>query len=318
MIAFVFPGQGAQRVGMGVAMAEQFPQARRVFDEASAAIELDLLALCRRGPDEVLRATENTQPALLTCSWAIAAVLIAHGITPRAAAGLSLGEYTALVAAGALELADAVRVVRLRGRFMQEAVAGRPTAMAAVLGLDAGRVEEVCREVAGCVELANHNAPGQVVIAGDYAAVEAACQRLRARGARRAVPLAVSAPFHTSLMQPAADRLAPVLAAVPLRDAAIPVVANATGEPVQEAATIRRLLIAQVARPVRWEQSVRRLHRLGARTFIEAGPGTTLAGLIRRTLPEVRVLSVETPADLAAARAALAGAVGADAGEVRR
>lgn len=310
MIAFVFPGQGAQHVGMGVAMAERFPQARRVFDEASAAIGLDLLALCRDGPAEALRETDNTQPALLTCSWAIATVVIAHGIAPQCAAGLSLGEYTALVAAQALDLADAVRLVRMRGRYMQDAVTGRPTAMAAVLGLDAGAVEEVCREVDGLVELANFNAPGQVVIAGDRAAVEAACARLKARGARRAVPLAVSAPFHTSLMQTAADRLAPLLAAVPLRDAAIPVVANATAEPVRAAATIRRLLIAQVARPVRWEQSVRRLHALGATTFIEAGPGTTLAGLIRRTLPGVQVLSVQTPADLEAARAALAGPVG--------
>jgi len=320
VIAFVFPGQGAQHVGMGVAMAERFPQARRVFDEASAAIDLDLLALCREGPDEVLRETENTQPALLACSWAVAAVLVAHGIAPRCAAGLSLGEYTALVAAGALDLADAVRVVRLRGRFMQEAVTGRATAMAAVLGLDAEAVETVCREVTGevdVVEVANINAPGQVVIAGDRAAVDAACARLRARGARRAVPLAVSAPFHTSLMQAAAQRLAPILAAVPLRAAAIPVVANVTAEPVQDAHTIRQLLIAQVARPVRWEQSVQRLHRLGATTFVEAGPGTTLAGLIRRTLPHVRVLSVATPADLDAARAVLADAVGADAGESR-
>ncbi|MDR7532400.1 MAG: ACP S-malonyltransferase [Armatimonadota bacterium] len=310
MIAFVFPGQGAQHVGMGVAMAEQFPQARRVFDEASAALDLDLLALCRDGPEEVLRETEHTQPALLTCSWAIATVVIAHGIAPQCAAGLSLGEYTALVAARALDLADAVRVVRIRGRYMQDAVTGRPTAMAAVLGLEASAVEEVCREAGSLVELANINAPGQVVIAGDRAAVEAACARLKLRGARRAVPLAVSAPFHTSLMQAAADRLAPVLAAVPLRDAAIPVVANATAEPVREAATIRRLLIAQIASPVRWEQCVRRLHALGATTFVEAGPGTTLAGLIRRTLPGVQVLSVQTPADLEAARAALAGPVG--------
>ncbi len=317
MIAFVFPGQGAQHVGMGVAMADRFPQARRVFDEASAAIDLDLLALCRDGPDEVLRETENTQPALLACSWAIAAVLIAHGIRPRYAAGLSLGEYTALVAAGALDLADAVRVVRLRGRFMQEAVAGRATAMAAVLGLDVDTVDGVCRAVTGVVEVANINAPGQVVIAGDRAAVEAACARLRAEGARRAVPLAVSAPFHTSLMEAAAARLAPVLAAVPLRDAAIPVIANVTGEPVQDAQTIRQLLIAQVARPVRWEQSVRRLHGLGATTFVEAGPGTTLAGLVRRTLPQARVLSVATPADVDAARTLLADAVGADAGDAR-
>lgn len=294
MIAFVFPGQGAQHVGMGVALAEASAVARRVFDEASAAIDLDLLALCRDGPEARLRETEYTQPAILACSWAVASVLAEAGLRPQATAGLSLGEYTALVAAGALEFADAVRVVRQRGRFMQEA-AGAGAAMAAVMGLPSDRVVEVCRGVSGFVEAVNFNAPGQVVIAGDEPAVADAAARLREAGARRVVPLAVSAPFHTSRMQPAAARLAAVLAGVAVRPARIPVVANVNAQPLREPAAIRAALVAQVASPVRWEESVRTLAALGVRGIVEAGPGTTLAGLVRRTVPDVPVLSAGDP-----------------------
>lgn len=305
MIAFVFPGQGAQQVGMGVDLAARHGAARRVFDEVSAAVGFDVLDLCRTGPEDRLRDTENTQPAILAASWAAAAVLAECGIQPALAAGLSLGEYTALVAAGALSPGDAAVVVRQRGRFMQEAVAGRETAMAAVMGLPAERVEAICRETPGIVEAANFNAPGQVVIGGDAAAVEEACARLRAAGARRVVRLAVSAPFHTSLMRPAAARLGPVLEGMPLRPARIPVIANASAQVVREPQAIRGSLLDQVAAPVRWEQSVRALRDLGATVFVEAGPGTTLAGLIQRTLPGSAVLSVQDQATLDAALAAV-------------
>ncbi len=305
MIAFVFPGQGAQHVGMGVELAGRFPAVRRVFDEASAAIGLDLLRLCREGPEERLRETENTQPAILTCSWAVATALAEHDVRPALAAGLSLGEYTALVAAGALSLADAVTVVRQRGRFMQEAAAGRSTAMAAVVGLDADRVADICREGPGLVEAANFNAPGQVVIAGDVEAVASARERLKSAGARRVIPLAVSAPFHTSLMRPAAERLARVLDGMPIQRARLPVVANATARSVSSPDEIRASLVEQVASPVRWEESVRALRALGAVTFVEAGPGTTLAGLIKKTIADAHVHSVEDQATLEAALAAI-------------
>jgi [acyl-carrier-protein] S-malonyltransferase len=310
MIACVFPGQGAQHVGMGVELAARYPVARRVFDDASAAVGLDLLQLCRDGPEERLRETENTQPAILTCSWAVASVLAEHGVHPDLVAGLSLGEYTALVAAGSLSLRDAVVVVRQRGRFMQEAAQGRSTAMAAVLGLDADRVAAICRQAPGLVEVANFSAPGQVVIAGETDAVNGACDRLKAAGARRVIPLAVSAPFHTSLMQPAADRLASVLEGTPIQRARIPVVANATARTVAAPEEIRGSLIEQVASAVRWEESVRALRRMGATMFIETGPGTTLAGLIKKTAPDVGVWSVEDHATLESALAALKAQAG--------
>lgn len=308
MIAFVFPGQGAQYVGMGVELAERYPAAMRVFEEAAEAVGIDMFALCREGPEERLRQTENTQPAILTCSLAVAAVLADAGVSPHMAAGLSLGEYAAHVAAGSLRFSDAVGVVRQRGRFMQEASEGRDTAMVAVLGLDADRVVAVCAEVPGFVEAANFNAPGQVVIAGDAGPVAEAAVRLKTAGARRVIQLDVSAPFHTSLMRPAAARLAPVLAGVAIATGRIPVVANATAAPVRSPDEIRRSLVEQVASPVRWEQSVRTLRVLGATTFIEVGPGTTLAGMIKKTVPEAVMLSVENQATLEAALARVPGA----------
>lgn len=313
MIAFVFPGQGAQYIGMGVEIAAQHPTARRVFEEAGAATGVDLLALCREGPEERLRQTENTQPAILTCSWAVASVLADAGVTPDLAAGLSLGEYTAHVAAGSLRFADAAAVVRQRGRFMQEAAEGRDTAMAAVFGLDAERVAAVCADVPGFVEATNFNAPGQVVIAGEVGPVAEATARLKAAGARRVIPLAVSAPFHTSLMRPAAARLALVLAGVAIVAARIPVVANVSARPVRTPDEIRASLVEQMASPVRWEQSVRTLQALGATTFVEVGPGTTLAGMIKRTAPGADVLSVEDQATLEAALARLPAAAARDA-----
>ncbi|MGH2376647.1 MAG: ACP S-malonyltransferase [bacterium] len=308
MIAFMFPGQGAQYVGMGVDLADRHPVARRVFDEASEATGIDLLGLCRDGPEERLRQTELTQPAILTCSWAIASTLAAAGIHPALAAGLSLGEYTALVAAGALGFADAARVVRERGRFMQDAASGRAVAMAAVLGLPAQTVVEICRAVPGFVEVANFNAPGQTVIAGDIAAVDAVGGPLRAAGARRVVRLDVSAPFHTSLMRPAAERLAPLLQSIPLSHARIPVVANVSAQPVRRPEEIRVALTEQVAHPVRWEQSLHTLRGLGATLYLEVGPGTTLAGLARRTVPGAAVMSVENQETLEAVQTHLRAA----------
>ncbi|MGQ0550961.1 MAG: ACP S-malonyltransferase [Armatimonadota bacterium] len=298
MIAFMFPGQGAQYVGMGVDLAERHPVARRAFEEASEATGVDLLGLCRDGPEDRLRQTENTQPAILACSWAIAATLDAAGIRPALAAGLSLGEYTALVAAGALAFADAARIVRQRGRFMQDAADGRAVAMAAVLGLPSDAVIEICRATPGFVEVANFNAPGQSVIAGDDAAVDAAEARLRSAGARRVVRLAVSVPFHTSLMRPAAERLALVLKSVAFSPARMPVVANVSAQPVGGPEEIRGALIEQVAAPVRWEQSLHTLRGLGATVFLEVGPGTTLAGLARRTVPDAAVMSVDNQESL--------------------
>jgi len=299
MIALVFPGQGAQYVGMGRAVAAAYPAARDVFDRASAALGQDLLALVSDGPEERLRATENTQPAVLVTDLACAAALAAHGIRPTMAAGLSLGEYAALVVAGALALEDAVCLVRQRGQFMQEAAAGRATAMAALIGMEAANVEALCarHRHLGVVEPANYNGAGQIVIGGDAAAVQATVAAARGAGARRAVLLAVSAPFHTSLMAPAAERLAEALRMVPLRDADLPVISNVTGGEVRAAEEIRTLLVRQVTAPVRWEASVRRMAALGASVFVEAGPGTTLSGLIRKTVP-VPVFHVDDPATL--------------------
>lgn len=284
--AAVFPGQGAQYVGMGRQVAERYPEARAVFERAGAAIGLDLLRLCEEGPEAALTATANAQPAILTSSVACLATLPA---VPQMAAGLSLGEYSALVCAGALELEDAVRLVRLRGMCMEEATRGRDTLMVAVIGLGPGEIRALCEAHRhfGVVEPANFNSPGQTVIGGDAPAVRAAAAKAREMGARRAITLAVSAPFHTSLMRPAAERLQAELERTPIRHAKLPVVANATAQPMQRADEIRRALVAQVASPVHWEQSVRTMHDRGIRQFVEVGPGTTLSGMIRKTVDAV-------------------------------
>jgi len=304
-LAAVFPGQGAQYVGMGRELAERVPAARDVFRRAGEAAGLDLFRLCTEGPDEALRQTANTQPAILTASLAC---LAAVPLDPAVAAGLSLGEYTALVCAGALALEDAVPLVRLRGQYMQEACEGLDTMMAAIVGLDAESVRAVCGAHAhlGVVEPSNFNSPGQVVVGGETAAVRAVLDAARAAGARRAIPLAVSAPFHTRLMAPAAERLAAELERVPVRDARIPVIANATAAPVRTAGEIRRALLAQVASPVRWEESVRVMRAAGVRLFVEIGPGTALSGMIRRTADGAATCHVEDAASLDETLAALA------------
>lgn len=300
VIAFVFPGQGAQYVGMGKEIAQTFPEARQVFARADEVVGFTLSRLCWEGPEEGLRQTENTQPAILATSCACLEVLRSRGCTPAMAAGLSLGEYSALVCARALGFEDGLRIVRQRGRFMQEAARGRQTAMAAILGLDAAAVRRICTQasVRGMVEAANFNSPGQVVIGGDEAAVQEGIALAKAAGARRAVLLPVSAPFHTSLMRPAADQLAAVLERVSLRKAEIPVVSNVTAQPVQAPAEIRRVLAAQVASPVRWDESVATMAEAGVATFVEVGPGTTLSGLIRKTVRDTTVVHVEDRASL--------------------
>jgi [acyl-carrier-protein] S-malonyltransferase len=296
MIACVFPGQGAQKVGMGRELAEQFPICRETLEEADAALGESLSGLCFNGPLEMLQLTENTQPAILAVSVAVYRLAASRGLEASFAAGHSLGEYSAHVAAGTLSFADALRTVRRRGRYMQEAVPVGEGAMAAVLGLDAEAVGLVCAEVSaqdGIVTPANLNAPGQVVIAGQTAAVAKAGELAKARGAKRVIALAVSAPFHCPLMKPAEERLAPDLRALPASNPRIPVVANVDAEPKTDAGAAIEALIRQVSSPVLWEDVVRRLVREGARTFVELGPGTVLAGLIRKIDGSVAAMSVE-------------------------
>ncbi|MGH9308701.1 MAG: ACP S-malonyltransferase [Vicinamibacterales bacterium] len=296
MIACVFPGQGAQKVGMGRDLAEQFGVCRDTFAEADEALGEPLSTLCFDGPQEALQLTENTQPAILAVSVAVYRLLTANGVRVGLAAGHSLGEYSAHVAAGTLSFADALRTVRRRGRYMQEAVPVGDGAMAAILGLDADGVAAACTEATadgGIVTPANLNAPGQVVIAGHTAAVARAGELAKARGAKRVIPLAVSAPFHCPLMRPAEERLAIDLRALAVSTPRMPVVANVDAEPKTDAATAVDALIRQVSSPVRWEDVVKRLVADGARTILEAGPGTVLAGLIRKIDGSVTVVSVE-------------------------
>jgi [acyl-carrier-protein] S-malonyltransferase len=269
---------------MGLELAENFSPAREVFEEADAALGFPLSKLCFEGPAEELQLTANTQPAILAVSVAAARVLEEKGIRPDYVAGHSLGEYSALVAAGSLGLTDALRLVRKRGQYMQEAVPVGQGAMAALLGLEVGAVDEICREAAGdqVVSAANLNSPGQIVIAGDHAAVERAVEIAKARGAKRAILLNVSAPFHCSLMKPAADRLAVDLDAVAISEPRVPLVNNADAVVVRTADAIRDGLKRQVTSPVRWMDSMLALRREGADVFIEAGPGKVLSGLMRQ------------------------------------
>ncbi len=303
MIAFVFPGQGAQKVGMGQSLAESFPICRDTFAEADDALGESLSGLCFDGPAEALMLTENTQPAILAMSTAVARLAVSNGIQAQFAAGHSLGEYSAHVAAGTLSFADALRTVRRRGRYMQEAVPLGEGAMAAILGLDADGVARACAESADgqIVTPANLNAPGQVVIAGHAPAVMRASERAKALGAKRAIPLSVSAPFHCPLMKPAEERLAPELRALRSNDPAFPVVANVDAQPKRTAADSIEALVRQVSSPVRWEDVVRRLVADGARTFVELGPGNVLAGLIKKIDRTVTVVSVEDAEGLEAA-----------------
>jgi [acyl-carrier-protein] S-malonyltransferase len=307
-LAFVFPGQGSQEAGMGRLLAETFPESRAVFEEADEVLGFALSRLCFEGPEAELQLTANTQPALVATSVAALRPLVARGVRPQRVAGHSLGEYSALVAAGALSLADALRTVRHRGEYMQAAVPVGVGAMAAILGLELPAVERACAEAAQgeLVSPANVNAPGQVVIAGHAAAVERALGLCKAVGARRAVRLPVSAPFHCALMRPAQDRLEAELRAVELREPEVPLVNNVDARPLTTAAECREGLVRQVSGAVLWQQSVERMASDGATTFVEVGPGTVLSGLVRRIARGARVLNVESPGSLEATLAALA------------
>jgi [acyl-carrier-protein] S-malonyltransferase len=306
VIAFLFPGQGSQKVGMGKALADAHPEARAAFEEADAALP-GLTRVIFEGPDDQLTLTENTQPAILATSIAACRVLATRGIEPAFVAGHSLGEYSANVAAGTFSFSDAVRIVRRRGQYMQQAVPVGHGAMAAILGLDAEQVRQACEEAAQgeVVSPANINGAGQVVIAGTKDAVQRAGERARALGARRAIPLPVSAPFHCALMKPAEERLAPELRALTTRDPRVPIVANVDAAPKRDARSAIEALVRQVSAPVRWEDVVRRLATEGVTTYVEVGPGTVLSGLVRKILPDARSVNIAAPDDLAAVEAAL-------------
>ncbi|WP_301859863.1 ACP S-malonyltransferase [uncultured Megasphaera sp.] len=299
--AFVFPGQGAQKVGMVKDLYDAYAVVRELFEEADDALGFSLTKLCFEGPDEELMKTYNTQPAILTASTACCRVLAQEGLTPDIAAGHSLGEYSALVAAGSLSFADAVRTVRLRGQFMQEAVPLGEGSMAAILGLDDDTIKEICARISaegGVVQAVNFNCPGQTVIAGTAKAVETAVGQLKEAGAKRAVLLHVSAPFHSSLMEPAAKRLAEVLDTLTISDAKIPVVANVDGKIETAASAIKASLVKQAASPVLWVACTKTMQTFGAEAFVEVGPGKTLCGFNRKIDRSIHSENVEDIASL--------------------
>jgi [acyl-carrier-protein] S-malonyltransferase len=308
VIAFIFPGQGSQQVGMGRALAEAYLPARAVFDEADAAFAEGappgraLSALCFDGPDADLQLTETTQPAVLAASIAAYRVLLAEGIRPSFVAGHSLGEYSANVAAGTFGFGDAVRLVRRRGRYMQEAVPVGVGAMAAIIGADLDLVQRACADAAqgDVVSPANINAPGQIVIAGHTAAVQRASERALALGARRAIPVPVSAPFHCALMMPAEARLEPELRDLTTSTPVVPVVANVDAQPKREAWAAIDALVRQVSSPVRWTGVVERLASEGVTTYVEVGPGAVLSGMVKRIHKDARVVQFGSPDDLGA------------------
>jgi len=308
VIAFIFPGQGAQKVGMGQALAESFPICRDTFAEADAALGEPLSGIVFGGPEDQLTLTENAQPAILAVSTAACRLLASRGIAPAFVAGHSLGEYSANVAAGTFAFADALRVVRRRGRYMQDAVPVGDGAMAAILGLDAETVARACAEAADgqVVSPANLNGGGQVAIAGAANAVRRAGERAKALGARRVVPLSVSAPFHCALMKPAQDRLEPELRALRTQDPRVPIVANVDAEPKRTAQAAIDALVRQVSAPVQWEAVVQRLASEGVTTYVEVGPGAVLSGLVRKIHRDATVVSFGSPDDLEAVEKTLA------------
>ena len=306
-IGLVFPGQGSQSVGMGKALYEADPALKAIYDEASSVLGYDAAALCFEGPAERLNLTEFTQPALLVSSMAAWQVLKPLGLTPLAVAGHSLGEYSALVAAGGVSFRDAVSLVQKRGRYMSEAVAPGTGSVVALLGLTAEVVKQVCRTAStvGIVAPANFNSPGQVVIAGEKAAVERAVELAKENGCKKAVSLPVSVPVHTPLMQQAADRLAKDLAGIQWSDLSAPLVNNAEAKAISRASEIQASLVRQLPSSVLWEDTIQAMGKMGVTTFVEVGPGTVLTGLIKRILPGTTLLNVNDPKSLDATMKAL-------------
>ena len=302
-IAFIFPGQGAQACGMGQDFYEQTETGKRIFDKATELMGFSMPQLCFEENDR-LDITEYTQAAMVTASIAMMRVLEENGIKPDVAAGLSLGEYCALAAAGVMSDEDAIRTVRQRGIFMQEAVPVGQGAMAAILALDAAAIEEVTGAMEG-VWIANYNCPGQIVISGEKAAVEEACEKLKAAGAKRAVMLNVSGPFHSGMLAAAGEKLGQVLSQVEIHEPQIPYVANVTAQYVKNAGEVKELLTRQVSSSVRWQQSVEAMIGDGVDTFIEIGPGKTLAGFMRKISRDVKTLNVEKLEDIGKAAEAL-------------
>ncbi|MBI5492283.1 MAG: ACP S-malonyltransferase [Deltaproteobacteria bacterium] len=301
-LAFVFPGQGSQSAGMGKSLYEAFPAAKKIFDEANDALGFDIRKLSFEGPEDELNKTENTQPALLAASMAALEVLREKAdITPSCMAGHSLGEYTALVAAGSIRFSDAVRVVRLRGKFMQESVPQGVGKMCAILGLDLDTVQVICDSAsidAAVAVPANINSPEQIVISGHAAAVDIAANYARERGAKRVVPLQVSAPSHSPLMEKAAERLAEELGKIEIKDPLIPVITNVTAAPVEKASEIRGLLKSQLTSPVRWVDIIRAMRKRDVTRIIEVGPGKVLSGLIKRIEKDIETLNLTEAGDL--------------------
>ena len=298
MIAFVYAGQGSQKVGMGRDLYEAYPAFRAVFD--SAPVDFDLKSLCFEGPEERLNRTRYTQPCLLAFAIGVTRLLYDRGIRPQAAAGLSLGEYSALYAAGVLDEKTAIKTVSLRGRAMEEAAGNLSCGMTAVLGLEREKLESACREAAalGTVQICNYNCPGQLVISGEKAAVDRAGELAKELGAKRCMPLRVSGPFHTALMAPAGEALAAHFRTTALRPMDFPVYFNCKGGPMAPGETIPELLVRQVQSGVLWEDTIRAMERDGVNTVVEIGPGKTLSGFFRKTAPGIRTYSIETAADL--------------------